>query len=642
MVQIQYLGQFLDIKENEKVTYTIQVQDLADVSSVASSVTTSFKLPKTKNNYEALKSLSLPGDTSNLPYLKNVCKLYNFGTTLIDNGWLKINNSDEESFNVNIENGIIDFFKAIEGKTIGNDLDLSDTNHNKDLITVINSFERNDYTYIIADYNGLNTYLKGGVNYINVDYLVPSLNSKYIWDKIFNSIGYTYSGSVFNSESFTNLWVTYPKAPPTKSDDEQLPDPVLRFSSNKTNNIVYTEDYDNLIIEFDLENIVLNEVLFNSNKITIQSTGTYSLDSIFYGYADYIVEDNWGYPVGSERSYFRPALLINGVLNKYNSQINSVNLRSGDVVEIICHWYDIDGGYINGIRELKFDSYNIKLTQISQSIIDFGKEFLDISIAEYVKEIMIRFALTPFIDVESKHIKFLTLSERINTNNVKDWTDKFVKRTDENYIYKDYAQRNWLKHKYNDENATFNNGFLSVSNQTLQPQKDLYSSKFYSFNNEITSFYDSDFTNNSFPIWNREIKETINNDTTPPTKTYDVNYKGLSNRFYFIRRKILPKTINIGSQLLRIEETANNVAIVDTKNLSYSDAVNNYKDFVKVLNDTRIHEIELFLNINDLLDLDLESLYYFSQENQYYILNRITIDLTNNINKGEFIRVKYN
>ena len=642
MVQIQYLGQFLDIKENEKVTYTIQVQDLADVSSVASSVTTSFKIPKTKNNYEALKSLSLPGDTSNLPYLKNVCKLYNFGTTLIDNGWLKINNSDEESFNVNVENGIIDFFKAIEGKTIGNDLDLSDTNHNKDLITVINSFERNDYTYIIADYNGLNTYLKGGVNYINVDYLVPSLNSKYIWDNIFNSIGYTYSGSIFNSESFTNLWVTYPKAPPTKSDDEQLPDPVLRFSSNKTNNIVYTEDYDNLIIEFDLENIVLNEVLFNSNKITIQSTGTYSLDSIFYGYADYIVEDNWGYPVGSERSYFRPALLINGVLNKYNSQINSVNLRSGDVVEIICHWYDIDGGYINGIRELKFDSYNIKLTQISQSIIDFGKEFLDISIAEYVKEIMMRFALTPFIDVESKHIKFLTLSERINTNNVKDWTDKFVKRNEENYIYKDYAQRNWLKHKYNDENATFNNGFLSVSNQTLQPQKDLYSSKFYSFNNEITSFYDSDFTNNSFPIWNREIKETINNDTTPPTKTYDVNYKGLSNRFYFIRRKILPKTINIGSQLLRIEETANNVAIVDTKNLSYSDSVNNYKDFVKVLNDTRIHEIELFLNINDLLDLDLESLYYFSQENQYYILNRITIDLTNNINKAEFIRVKYN
>ena len=642
MVQIQYLGQFLDIKENEKVTYTIQVQDLADVSSVASSVTTSFKIPKTKNNYEALKSLSLPGDTSNLPYLKNVCKLYNFGTTLIDNGWLKINNSDEESFNVNIENGIIDFFKAIEGKTIGNDLDLSDTNHNKDLITVINSFERNDYTYIIADYNGLNTYLKGGVNYINVDYLVPSLNSKYIWDKIFNYIGYTYSGSIFNSELFTNLWVTYPKAPPTKADDEQLPDPVLRLSTNKTGNIEFTGDLTNNTIEFNLENVTTNDNNFLNNKLIVKHTGTYNLKSIIYGYADYRITNNWGGEIGSEKSFLLPALRINGVI-KLCSNDYTLNLKQGDIVEFLCTWHGLSSKYwIGRLRGIVFLGYDFKLYQISQQVVDFGSEFLDVSLSEFIKEIMMRFALTPFIDVESKHIKFLTLSERINTNNVKDWTDKFVKRTDENYIYKDYAQRNWLKHKYNDENATFNNGFLSVSNQTLQPQKDLYSSKFYSFNNEITSFYDSDFTNNSFPIWNREIKETINNDTTPPTKTYDVNYKGLSNRFYFIRRNILPKTINIGSQLLRIEETANNVAIVDTKKLSYSDAVNNYKDFVKVLNDTRIHEIELFLNINDLLDLDLESLYYFSQENQYYILNRITIDLTNNINKGEFIRVKYN
>ena len=642
MVQIQYLGSFLDIKENEKVTYTIQVQDLADVSSVASSVTTSFKLPKTKNNYEALKSLSLPSDTSNLPYLKNVCKLYNFGTTLIDNGWLKINNSDEESFNVNIENGIIDFFKAIEGKTIGNDLDLTDTNHNKDLITVINSFERNDYTYIIADYNGLNTYLKGDVNYINVDYLVPSLNSKYIWDKIFNSIGYTYSGSVFNSELFTNLWVTYPKAPPTEADDEQLPDPVLRLSTNKTGNIEFVEDLTYDIIEFNLENVTTNDNDFLNNKLIVKHTGTYNLKSIIYGYVDYTITNNWGGEIGSEKSALLPALRINGVI-KLCSNDYTLNLKQGDIVEFLCTWPELRSrDRIFRLRGIVFLGYDFKLTQISQQVVDFGSEFLDVSLSEFIKEIMMRFALTPFIDVESKHIKFLTLSERINTNNVKDWTDKFVKRTDEKYIYKDYAQRNWLKHKYNDENATFNNGFLSVSNQKLQPQKDLYSSKFYSFNNEITSFYDSDFTNNSFPIWNREIKETINNDTTPPTKTYDVNYKGLSNRFYFIRRNILPKTINIGSQLLRIEETANNVAIVDTKNLNYSDAVNNYKDFVKVLNDTRIHEIELFLNINDLLDLDLESLYYFSQENQYYILNRITIDLTNNINKGEFIRVKYN
>lgn len=639
MVQIQYLGRFLDIESDEKITYTIQVQDLADVSTVSSSFTTSFKLPKTINNYEAYQSLSLPSDTSNIPYIKSEVKLYDNSTILINNGWLKMNNSNDY-FNVNIENGIIDFFKSIEGKTIGGDLELTEANHNKDLTSVIDSFNRNDYCYIIADYNGLNTYIKSNVEYINSDYLVPSLNNLYLWNKIFSYAGYTYEGSIFSNELFNNLWVTYPKAPPTKSDEEGFPEPILRFSSNKTNNIVYTEDYDNLIIEFNLENIVLNGVLFESNKITIQSAGTYSLESIFDGYADYIIEDNWGYPVGSEKSYFRPALLINGVLNTYNSQINSVNLRSGDVVEIICHWHDINHGYINGIRELKFNSYNIKLTQISQSIIDFGKEFLDISIAEYVKEIMIRFALTPFIDVENKNIKFLTLSERINTLNVIDWTDKYIERTNETYTYNDYAQRNWLKHKYNDENTTFNNGYISVNNKNLADQKDLYSSKFYSYNNEVTTFYSNDFKNNSFPIWNREIKETINNDTNE--KTYEVSYKGLSNRFYFIKRKELNKTINIGSQLLKIEDSVNSVKIADTLSLSYSEVINNYSEFSKVLSDTRIHEIDLFLDINDLLNLDLKALYYFSQENQYYILNRLTIDFSSRVTKGEFIRVKYN
>lgn len=638
MVQIQYLGRFLDIESDEKITYTIQVQDLADVSSVASSFTTSFKIPKTINNLEAYKSLSLPSDTSNLPYIKNEVKLYDNNTVLINNGWLKINSSDQY-FNINIENGIIDFFKAIEGKTIGGNLDLSETNHNKDLVTVIDSFNRNDYCYIIADYNGLNTYIKSNVEYINTDYLVPSLNNLYLWNKIFEYAGYTYEGDIFSNELFTNLWVTYPKAPPTKSDEEGFPEPILRFSSNKTNNIVYVEDYDNLIVKFNLENIVLNGVLFNSNKITIQSTGTYSLESILDGYADYIVEDNWGYPVGSEKSYFKPALLINGVLNTYNSQINSVNLRSGDIVEIICHWYYLGGGYINGIRELKFNSYNVKLTQVSQSIIDFGKEFLDISISEYVKENMIRFALTPFIDVEKKHIKFLSLSERIKETNVIDWTDKFIDRTNETYTYRDYAQRNVLKHKYNDENANFNNGSILVNNKNLEDSKDLYSSKFYSYNNEVTTFYSNDFKNNSFPIWNREIKEIINNDTNE--KTYEVSYKGLSNRFYFIRRKDLNKEIKIGSQLLKIEESVNNVKIAEILNLSYSEAINNYSEFSKVLSDTRIHEIDLFLDINDLLNLDLKSLYYFSQENQYYILNRLTIDLKNRETKGEFIRVKY-
>lgn len=656
-MQIQYFGRFFDIREDEKISYTIQVQDLADVSTVNSSVTTSFKLPKTLSNLEAMKYLSIPSDTSNIPYIKNDAKLYDQGTILINNGWLKVNSTDAENFNVNIENGIVDFFKTIENKTIGKDLDLSDVNHSKDLVTVVDSFERDDYTYIVADYNGMNTYKVSGVEYINSDYLVPSLNNKYIWDKIFEFAGYTYSGSVFELDEFTNLWMTYPKAPPTDISDEDYPEPVMRLetSSNNPQFTYYlgTEDY---IVNFNLENVVTNEVTFLNNEIIIEKSGTYHLRSFgFVGFGNFRELNQWDDPTGRWHSEpFKLGYILNGVefktgrIGAIGLQEIQMNLRAGDVVKLFIYFDDAVGQQLNtgnsySVGELvsvTFDNYNLKLFQVSQTIVDFGNELLDFSIVDYFKEILIRFALTPFIDNETRHINFLTLDERLQGSKVIDWTDKYIERENESYTYSSYAIKNWFRHKYNDENATFNDGSLNVNNVNLELEKTIWSSKIYSYNKEITSWYSDELQNNSFPIWNREVKEIIDNDTN--TREFEVKYKGLENRYYFIRRKFSANTLNIGSQLLRSETTSSLTAIADTRNLSYIEMITNYySNFSRIMSDTRIHDINVYLDVNDLLELDLEALYYFSQENQYYILNRITVDLETRVGKGEFLRVKY-
>ena len=659
-MQIQYLGRFLDLKEDEKVSYTMQVQDLADVSAVNSSVTTSFKIPKTVTNLDAFKQLSIPSDSSNLPYIKNEVRLYDQGTIFINNAWLKVNSSDEEYYNVNIEDGIIDFFKAIENKTIGADLDLSSTQHNKDLVSVIDSFERNDYTYIIADYNGLNTYFQGGNEYINIDYSVPSLNNKYIWDKIFELAQFSYSGSVFNTDEFTNLWLTYPKAPPTSSQDEQYPEPVLRFRSFSNNpNIPYDPFYEGYLYFNNLENVSTNGIRFDNGTLTAETSGTYRFR--WFGsapYAEYSAIDEYGQQVGdyAYKEYLKVGYLLNGVEIRPNRdaglQAFTVMLRAGDTFKFFMYWdFNITGMNIpytkyqvGDFDKVVMPTYDFQLLQTSQTIIDFGAELLDFSITDYVKELMIRFSLTPFIDNENRHIHFLTLNERLQGNKLIDWTDKYIQRTNESYTYNSYGINNWFRHKYNDENATFNDGKFSVNNVNLEPNKDLFNSKIYSYNNEITNFYQTatstDFQNNSFPIWSREIKETINNDNGE--RTFEVKYKGLSNRYYFIRRKYLNKSINIGSQLLSIEQAQSNVPIADTNKLSYNEVITDrYNNFGRVLNDTRIHEIEVSLNVNDLLSLDLQALYFFSQENQYYILNRMSFDLDNRVGKGEFLRVKY-
>lgn len=657
-MQIQYFGRFFDVREDEKISYTIQVQDLADVSTVNSSVTTSFKLPKTLSNLEAMKYLSVPSDTSNIPYIKNDAKLYDQGTILINNGWLKVISTDAENFNVNIENGIVDFFKTIENRTIGKDLDLSDVNHSKDLVTVVDSFERDDYTYIVADYNGMNTYKVSGVEYINSDYLVPSLNNKYIWDKIFEFAGYTYSGSVFNLDEFTNLWMTYPKAPPTDISDEDYPEPVLRFQSTSTSPIISYNGDDDGIIRITLQNIFVDGMTYDNGVLTAETSGTYKFRSfgmsINTHYAEYAVHDQWDMPVGSYRykERLRYGYILNG--QEFRPDFDGVHefdlpLRVGDQVSFFL-WWNIDG--ILGMTipntnytvaffdKIVFPNYDFRVLQLSQSIIDFGSQLLDFSIVDYFKEILIRFALTPFIDNETRHINFLTLDERLQGNKVIDWSDKYIERENESYTYSSYAIKNWFRHKYNDENATFNDGSLTVNNVNLELEKTIWSSKIYSYNKEITSWYSNELQNNSFPIWNREVKEIIDNDTN--TREFEVKYKGLENRYYFIRRKFSTNTLNIGSQLLRSQTTSSLTAIADTRNLSYVEMITNYySNFSRIMSDTRIHDINVYLDVNDLLELDLEALYYFSQENQYYILNRITVDLESRIGKGEFLRVKY-
>jgi len=656
-MQIQYFGRFFDVREDEKISYTIQVQDLADVSTVNSSVTTSFKLPKTLSNLEAMKYLSIPSDTSNIPYIKNDVKLYDQGTILINNGWLKVISTDSENFNVNIENGIVDFFKTIENKTIGKDLDLSDVNHSKDLVTVVDSFERDDYTYIVADYNGMNTYKVSGVEYINSDYLVPSLNNKYIWDKIFEFAGYTYSGSVFELDEFTNLWMTYPKAPPTDISDEDYPEPVRRFETSSSNPIFnYNWNVDDGVVNFTLENIFTDEVTFLNNEITIEKSGTYHLRSFdFDGYASFMRLNQWEEPTGQwYRVKLQLGYFLNGVefrtgeIGNLGLQEIQLMLRAGDTLRLFLYFDPFIIGTsipysnhtVGQLQDVSLDYYNFRLFQVSQTIVDFGNELLDFSIVDYFKEILIRFALTPFIDNETRHINFLTLDERLQGSKVIDWTDKYIERENESYTYSSYAIKNWFRHKYNDENATFNDGALNVNNVNLELEKTIWSSKIYSYNKEITSWYSDELQNNSFPIWNREVKEIIDNDTN--TREFEVKYKGLENRYYFIRRKFSTNTLNIGSQLLRSETTSSLTAIADTRNLSYIEMTTNYySNFSRIMSDTRIHDINVYLDVNDLLELDLEALYYFSQENQYYILNRITVDLETRIGKGEFLRVKY-
>lgn len=205
-----YIGGYeIELSDKTKIAQTKQANDLTSLNTRQANYTNRFKVPLTDNNVKAFRYLGVIGNNSNVPYQRNETYLYDKnGLCFVYNGYSIIKSTNKDYYDINVIDGNVDLYKQIENKKLS-DLDLSEITHAKNLTNVVNSFTAGlDYKYILADYNGKALY---DTNKINIDYLVPSVRVKYLWDKIFDTYGFTYSGSFFDSFDFQNLWMSYPK-----------------------------------------------------------------------------------------------------------------------------------------------------------------------------------------------------------------------------------------------------------------------------------------------------------------------------------------------------------------------------------------------------------------------------------------------
>lgn len=204
MVELIINGNQIELPKGTTIKYSKQISDIFDIAKVSCSFTSSFSFDKTPVNTQAMQQLGINGDSSAIPYQKNTSQLKANGFDLISKGWYLPDNTIDR-YSGSIIDGMIDFFKAIENKTMGKDLDLSNFNHEKLLNTVISSFTNNYYKYIIADYGGKNLFESG----INIDYLAPCFSVRKLWELIFSTFGFKCDYT--NLSYLDGLFLTYPK-----------------------------------------------------------------------------------------------------------------------------------------------------------------------------------------------------------------------------------------------------------------------------------------------------------------------------------------------------------------------------------------------------------------------------------------------
>ena len=628
MVELTINGRPLELYPTETIKYTIQNSDFFDLAGVKASYTNGFRIPKSPRNTEELQGLGLVGDTSQAPYVKTSANLKYYGFDIIVGAWLDVKETAED-YSVNLIDGVIDFFKDIEGKKIGEDLDLSALDHQKNVSTIIASFTNQAYRYILGDYGG-KTLTNSGK--LNADFLIPSVRVKYLTDSVFSTFGYTYSGSIFSQSDFTDLWLSYPKALPTPGAEiateyAQLVIPYY-FARNLTLQSAGVNFFNN-VPAFNVGNLVTGQVL--NNKYIVAEAGNYRIDIALQGKVAAQVSSLSSIIFG----YFYVQVLKNGVLvgvaaSSDTAAAVSTFYFSGQPGDSISTRYFAQTSIDYGYMQLRHDVSDIRIKKTNVGAVDFEEALKDLTVKDFIKEICLRFALIPNYNTRTRAVNFYQMRDILDKSRAVDWTSRYVRRVKESYSFSSYAQTNAFRQKYNDENKDYNDGYLYTENKNLAETKDLYKSILYSADQDTVPFLGVE----TLPLrcFKGEVKEE--------GAAIEVKYSALGARFYAMKSETRVAPVQIASEILNESGSASSFPLVKLQENYFAQLVGKYySEHPRILKDLKVHTIELSLGLADILTLDLERLYYFEQEKQFYIINKITYEL-GKLCEGEFIRVK--
>jgi hypothetical protein len=604
----------IEIEPDEKIARTLQVNDILSLNNRQTNYTNTFSVRKTDANKRAFDFLGVVGIISLLPYQLNEVYLYtDDGECIVHKGRAVVQSTDKD-YKINIYDGNIDLYKAIENKSLG-DLNLSEIDHSKLLSTVVNSFTANlPYKYIVADYNGKMIYNN---NRINVDYLVPSAKASYLWNKIFDTYGFTYSGSIFNTVDFTNLWLTYPKFEVITEAPVQIFNQTTQLFTNNA------PPGFNYIVP-----------LTATYSIDINSLATVNPGVVFFYYFD---EEGNTINSGTVSTL---SLFINGVpvANQNTTPLN-LNLNIGDVVdwgyEPPFELWQVEGAVGYSASFAGNFQFQLIVSQYQGVTISFTNELKDFSIKDFITEILNRFGLTPFKDKYTNNYRFLTLQELLQNNQIVDWSrekNKFVEKISERYVYGSYAQENNFTYKYNDNESDYYNSEILINNLNLADNKVVVNSRFFAPEKD-RSILIHDLQTNVYKIWNKEIKDNGS-----------IEYRGLQKRYYLMREALHTFTTNtqIGSESLGTHQSITTIPVESFYNLRMEDVIRNYYGNIgAVLNFSKIIDATIYLNETDIANMDFSKLYWIKQLSSYYILNKVNNFIKTGVTKVELIKVDY-
>lgn len=598
-----------------RFTYTKQVGDIGDVSTSTANHTNSFSVRKDNESIIVLEGLGTPTSASKIPYKKTPANLRVDYFEIIKSGWLQVEKSDKSAFKLSILDGNVDFWKRIEGVTL-EDIDLSETKHTKNVATIIDSFDNPFYKYILADYGGEEHDYDN--NAWNGDFLVPSINEKYILDRIFEHIGMSYNLSVN-----IDTWLTYPKdvydgfgydpAIEVKFDSyvSGIVQPAEKIQPEPSG----TNNTDNA--EWDLPSYTVKIKEPGVYKISHEMPGIL-VNVVFYRtiktpLGKFVVDEYESWSNGFVFIYVND--VFSGAMFYPDSEIN-INLNEGDVVEFRFKYYTDTQFYpsvpenaeLAYVKNYLFGDYKFVMERHNFLEISFGDAFRDIQAKDFIKYIMMRYGLTIF--TEGNEVTFLTIDERLNAP-AQNFTNMVKEKIEERYVYPNYAVKNALRHKYVDDTDDWQDGYIYSSENLMEDEKTLFE-----------SFTHSRTTENQMPVFQTEVKEL--------NGVIEVSYKSILGRFFSlgVKMKLPDHDTTIYTEKIPASQTHQGaIPLPDFEMTTFRQFVPAFwQPIERLIQRAKLSKFTMDMTIADFIKIDLKKRVYIGgDESAYFLINSATL-----------------
>lgn len=608
--QLNIRGNIIELEE--QITYNFQVGDIADFSAIKSNYTSSFKIPKTQDVVQLFEGLGIPSDMSRLPYtITGVQCLDDY--TIVYEGSLIILRTDSLYYHSTVISGAKVFSDAIAGLTLYDVVGSEITNKTpENVLDKLRDNSSSPTKYMFANYGGEREIL-GRNGAIDIDLFAESVSVSFLLDSIFALSGFTYS--IPDTIDLSDEYLAMPIPP--LIDYAQVFQRVV--SAQKTTphsgvissggEITGYESWDSVAVE----NIYFNQS--GSWNFVCSFPDDYVI--IFHNIiarASGSAGQNW-YPLTVE-------VKVNGqVAGRFSASTQPteknelyrtvIGLDVGDIVEIDLIRPPETPGSIFEIYRV--DSIDYGIYNISSDS-DKLRDALDLSLSDFIKEFCYRYALIPIHD--GNNINFIGFHDIIDNWNVLDWTDRYIYRNEETYTL-DYGNNNWLKHSYVDESDTQYNLNIPSFNDNAEVNHDIVVSKIFAPNrNGVFGIYDSN----------------LQGDGTFTTKT--------NKRFYWIKRvrRFSTEEIRVASRTVPGYIVAvGGIFNYAEYTAAFSDS-ERWRSLERIIQGLRVHKIDLHITTVDVAELDITKVYYFEQEQAYYMLNRLAYT-KGKITNAEFVKV---